>query len=201
MNLSDPVLQKRILIVLLAAVIAYFFFGADFFPFCYRVKKAEITQLRQQVEEKERKIALSRSNAGRLEVLQQRLAELENDWRRMEQLLPRQDDIPEYVRQIARFAARAGVKVDFVQPGQTVPGLGIDSRTIEMRMHGDYHKVGDFLSLVANADRLIRTEGLVLKGLTETAARKNVEGGVKEGSVEASFKATLFMLGGGHEGK
>jgi type IV pilus assembly protein PilO len=200
MSLKDPVVQKRIFAVLLAGLVAYFFFGTTLFPFCYRVQKTEIERLEQQLKEKERKVMLARSKAGRMEVLQAQLVELEEDWRLLERLLPFTEDIPGFLYELGRLATQSEVAIDLLHPGQMRPGDGYSMRSIEMRVVGDYHKVGAFLSRVANASRVIRTEGLALRSLTETSSRKNVEGGVKRGTIEATFKATLFMLEGNHAG-
>jgi type IV pilus assembly protein PilO len=198
MNLSDPVIQRRAFLLLIGILLGYLYFGSTLMPQCYRVKKAEIARVEAKIQESERKLSLARSRAGTLEVLETNIAEMQEDYRHLEQMLPLSEEIPVFLKQIANLATRAGVKIDLLQPGPVVNGEGISSRGIEMRVHGDYHDVGKFLSNVANAKRVIRTEGLDISGLTGTSAKKNVEGGEKRGTVEASFKATLYMLEGGY---
>ena len=41
---------------------------------------------------------------------------------------------------------------------------------------------------------------LVITGITKTSSRKNVEGGEKKGTVEATFRAVLYMLEASHVG-
>ncbi len=200
MNLQDPVIQRRAFVILIVALLGYLYFGSTLLPFTYRVKKAEIASIEAEVAEKERKLNIARSKAGRLVVLEARLASLNEDWRRLEALLPHTEEMPEFLKEISRLATRVGVKIDLLQPGKTVPGEGVATRPIEMRVTGDYHDVGRFISLVANASRVIRTDGLSLKGLTNTAARKDIEGGSKGGTVEATFRATLYMMEGRHAG-
>ncbi len=194
MNLQDPVIQRRSFTILIAALLGYVFFGSTLLPFTYRVQKGQITRLEAELAEQERKLEIARSRAGRLEVLQARMAEMQQDWQRLEALLPRSEEMPEFLREIARLAATVGVKIDLLQPGQAAPGEGVQTRPIEMRVHGDYHDVGRFIGLVANASRVIRTEGLTLKGIDDTPSKKNVEGGLKEGTIEATFRATLYMM-------
>ncbi len=194
MNLQDPVVQRRSFTILIAALLGYVFFGSTLLPFTYRVQKGQIARLDAELAEQERKLSIARSRAGRLELLQARMSEMQQDWQRLEALLPRSEEMPEFLREIARLATSVGVKIDLLQPGQATPGEGVETRPIEMRVHGDYHDVGRFIGLVANASRVIRTEGLTLKGIGDTAARKNVEGGLKEGTIEASFRATLYMM-------
>lgn len=200
MNLQDPVIQRRAFVILIVALLGYLYFGSTLLPFTYRVKKAEIASIEAEVAEKERKLNIARSKAGRLAVLETKLASLNDDWRRLEALLPRTEEMPEFLKEISRLATRVGVKIDLLQPGKTVPGEGVATRPIEMRVTGDYHDVGRFISLVANASRVIRTDGLSLKGLSTTASRKDVEGGSKSGTVEATFRATLYMMEGHHAG-
>lgn len=194
MNLQDPVIQRRAFTGLISVLLGYVFFGSTLLPFTYRVQKAQITRLEAELAEQERKLGIARSRAGRLEVLQARMAEMQQDWQRLEALLPRTEEMPEFLREIARLASSVGVKIDLLQPGPPAPGEGVQTRPIEMRVHGDYHDVGRFIALVANASRVIRTEGLTLKGIEDTSAKKNVEGDIKEGSIEASFRATLYMM-------
>lgn len=197
MNLQDPVVQRRSFTILITLLLGYVFFGSTLLPFTYRVKRAQITRLEAELAEQERKLSIARSRAGRLEALQSRMAEMQQDWQRLEALLPRTEEMPEFLREIARLAGAVGVKIDLLQPGAPAPGDGVQMRPIEMRVHGDYHNVGQFIAQVANASRVIRTEGLTLKGLDDTSKRKNVEGDFKEGSIEASFQATLYMMDSG----
>ncbi len=198
MNLQDPVIQRRVFVILIAALLGYFYFGSTLMPFTYRVKKAELASIEAEIAEQERKLAIARSKAGRLEVLEARLAGMNADWQRLESLLPRSEEMPEFLKEISRLATRVGVKIDLLQPGTPVTGDGVLTRPIEMRVHGDYHNVGRFISLVANASRVIRTDGLTLSGLAETSARKNVEGGSRSGSIQAAFRTTLYMMEGSH---
>lgn len=197
MNLQDPVVQRRSFTILIMLLLGYVFFGSTLLPFTYRVKRAQITRLEVELAEQERKLSIARSRAGRLEALQTRMAEMQQDWQRLEALLPRSEEMPEFLREIARLAGGVGVKIDLLQPGPATPGDGVQMRPIEMRVHGDYHNVGQFIAQVANASRVIRTEGLTLKGLNDTSKRKNVEGDFKDGSIEASFQATLYMMDSG----
>ncbi|MBM4118137.1 hypothetical protein FJ251_10435 [bacterium] len=197
MNLQDPLVQRRAFTILITLLLGYVFFGSTLLPFTYRVKRAQITRLEAELAEQERKLGIARSRAGRLEALQSRMAEMQQDWQRLEALLPRTEEMPEFLREIARLAGAVGVKIDLLQPGPGAPGEGVQTRPIEMRVHGDYHNVGQFIAQVANASRVIRTEGLTLKGLDETSKRKTIEGGFKDGSIEATFQATLYMMDSG----
>lgn len=198
MNLQDPVIQRRAFVILIALLLGYVFFGSTLLPFAYRVKKAEIAAVEAEVAEKERKLTIARSQEGKLEILEARMAELNADWQRLESLLPRTEEMPAFLADVSRLASRVGVKIDLLQPGPPVAGEGVTSRPIEMRVHGNYHDVGRFFSLVANASRVIRTDGLTLTGISGTSQRKNVEGGSKQGTIEAAFRATLYMMEGSH---
>ena len=99
----------------------------------------------------------------------------------------------------------AGQQVDTHAPEQLTLGLrdigvaGPDNHVDAGNALGtDGHRTNSLYT--AKAVDFIRTEGLTLRTLTEAASRKNVEGGVKRGTVEAKFKATLFMLEGIHAG-
>ncbi|MCP4548990.1 MAG: type 4a pilus biogenesis protein PilO [bacterium] len=200
MNMSDPVVQRRAFIILIGLLVGYLYFGSTFFPFCHRVRKAEIARLDTENKELERKLVIARSKAGRLEVVEARMASLEQDWRRIEQLLPSTEAMPEFMKDMTRLATKANIEIDLMQPDAPVAGDGFRARSIQMRARGGYHEIGRFLSHIANARRLIKTEALTMGGLTNTASRKNVEGGEKTGTVEVSFKATLFMLEAGNAG-
>jgi type IV pilus assembly protein PilO len=197
MNLQDPIIQRRAFVILIVLLTGYLYFGSTLLPFVYRVKKLEIAALKSEVAEIDRKLNIARSRAGRIEVLQANLDALNADWQRLEALLPRSEEMPEFLKEISRLATRVGVKIDLLQPGQGTAGEGVATRPIEMNVHGDYHAVGRFLGLVANATRVIRTEGLTIKGI-EPSRRRNIEGGEKMGSTEATFRATLYMMEGNH---
>jgi Tfp pilus assembly protein PilO len=195
-NLADPVLQKRIFIVMIAALLAYVYFGSTFLPIAYRVRKAKIEQISSEVEETERKLKIANSQAGRLEVLQPRLARMEADWRRVERLLPREEAMPSFVKELSSNASRAGVKIDLLVPARPIQGDGVKSSNIEVKVHGDYHRVGEFLSFIANGKRVVGTAGLTVTGIKSASRSRDIEGGRREGTVEATFTAILYMLGG-----
>ena len=197
MNLQDPVLQKRIFIVMIAALLGYVYFGSTFIPFGYRLRKANIERISAEVEEAERKIKLADSQAGRMDVLQPRLEQLESDWRRIERMLPKNEAVPEFLKDLTNHASAAGVKIDLLQPSKPTQAEGVKSRNVEVRVHGDYHKVGKFLSNIANDKRVIGTTGLSVSGLSGASQSLDIEGGRRDGTVQASFTAIIYMLGTG----
>jgi type IV pilus assembly protein PilO len=197
MNLRSRTVQARLIVILLAGLLGYAYFGSTLHLACYRVRKAEIARLAAEVAEKERKIALAESQAGRLEVLQQRLQEMEADWEQLERLLPREEDMPAFIKDLARLAGGSGVQIDLMQPNAPVKEEVITSRSVEMRVKGNYHEVGKFLSEVANATRVIRTESLTLMAQDPVGKGKGAKSEDMEGTVEATFKATLYMMQGG----
>ena len=197
MNLQDPVLQRRMFTVLIAALLGYLYFGSTFLPVGYRLQKVKIEQISAELEKSERKIQIANSQAGRLDVLQPRLERLERDWRRIERLLPKAEEMPEFLENLSKHASAAGVQIDLLQPAKPTQGEGVKSRNVEVRVHGDYHDVGRFLSSLANDKRVIGTSGLSVNGISQASQSLDIEGGKKKGTVQATFTAILYMLGSG----
>jgi len=198
MNIHDPVIQRRIIVLLLAGLLGYAYFGSTLLPICYRVQRAEIAKVSLEIADKEWKVSLAQSQAGSLEKLQAELSELEAEWLKVQQLMPREEDMPALIQNFASLAGKSGVKIDLMQPGAMVNEETLSSKSVEMRIHGSYHQVGRFLSHVANASRVIRTESLTLTSVEGTGGPRRGKPAVKEGegTVEATFKATLYMSRG-----
>ena len=89
------------------------------------------------------------------EYTEERMAQYERHISQLEQLIPDGAEVPAVVDQLSIVGRDVGIDVDFVRPQPIVEGPFYDEQTIDMRIIGEYHVVGRFLSRIASLPRII----------------------------------------------
>lgn len=105
-------------------------------------------QLRQEFTTKQAK-------AVNLDALQQQLDEMKDMLRQLLRQLPSKTEMPELLIDISQTALSAGLQVDSFTPQPEVPKDFYAEKPIELRMVGNYHQFGTFISGVASLPRVV----------------------------------------------
>ncbi len=138
-------------------------------------KRQQEVQLLQTFEQKHRK-------AVNLEALKVQLAEMEEIFRSLLRQLPSKTEIPSLLRDVSQTASATGIDVQLFRPEAEIIKDFYAEKPITLRMEGDYHQFGEFVSGVASLARVViltmhdieltpRVEGsgqLVLQGTVKT---------------------------------
>lgn len=178
---DDPAKQKRLVIgalpLLVLAAYAYFLHPG------YR---AEVDGMQTRLERLETRNAQARARAPESLALEERLQQFERHVVRLEQLVPRSEEVSQLLNQIHQRAQQAGVEVARFTPGRTDPGPHYNRRTFEMTVLGSYHDIARFLSEVGSLPRIITPTNL--RVITNNVARDDGP------TLEASFRIETYVL-------
>ncbi len=166
-------LLSLLLIVLI--VIGYFLMISDKWDELTRVRAEENT-LKLDFQAKQQK-------AANLEVYQQQLAEMQDLLQTMFRQLPSRTEMDKLLVDVSQTALAAGIDVQLFEPMNEEPKDFYAERPISIRMMGDYHQFGDFVSGVASLPRVVilTMHDISLRVASESAGdgRLILEGQVK----------------------
>ena len=148
---KDPAQQKRLLVGLLPLVL-----GFVYYQFVHTDRAARVTDLETHLEQLERTNATARAIAdqGGPE-LERRLAMYEQHMLRLEELIPRREQVPELLNDMGRRAQLSSVEVTVMKPEGEEASPYYSRQTYEFGVKGTYHNVGRFLSEVGSLPRVI----------------------------------------------
>jgi len=106
------------------------------------------TQLRQEFEEKQRK-------AASLDIYEQQLAEMRTMLRTLLRQLPSKTEMPDLLVDISQTALAAGIETELFEPRAEQIQDFYAEQPISIRMTGQYHQFGNFVSGVASLSRVV----------------------------------------------
>jgi len=147
---SAPVSVRYFILTILLLIIlgvGYFLLVRDKIEQLDRVEKRELT-LRADFEYKQQK-------AANLEAYEAQLAEMRTLLETMFRQLPSRTEMDKLLVDISQAALAAGIDVQLFQPNAEVKHDFYAERPISVRMLGDYHQFGEFVSGVASLPRVV----------------------------------------------
>lgn len=177
---DDPAQQKRLLygVIPILLVFGYWYFLHDGYV-------QEVDAMRTRLETLESANSQARMLAPRSRQLEERLTEFERHIQRLEQLVPRDEEVSRLLNTISERADEIGVEVARFNPGNRDQGTHYNRRTFDLTVHGGYHEVGTFLAEIGSLDRIITPIDL---SLIPHDVRQNVQ------RVEATFRIETYVL-------
>lgn len=118
--------------------------------------------------------------ATRLESYASRIA-------RLEQLIPRSEEVPALLEALAAEARRSGLgDLAFIRPGEGEADPFYTRRSYEVSVEGGYHEVARFLTAVASLARIVTPVGLEMTAIPDPA----LEG---DPGVRAHFRIETYV--------
>jgi type IV pilus assembly protein PilO len=138
-----------LLVILILAGGWYFKFKSQQEQF--RRVELEERDLRQQFERDQGRVV-------NLEAYREQLAEMDAMFQQMVKQLPSKTEMPELLVDISQSALAAGIDTQLFEPGAETPKDFYAEKPISVRMVGDYHQFGDFISRIAALSRVVVLE-------------------------------------------
>ncbi len=211
MNLKDSRVQKIMLGIMSATILSYVYFGTSFLPFNYPVRRAKIKALEKEHAKLSAELEKARKMVGNLARLEAEYERLHEQWLSAQELLPEAKEIPDLLRQVTTAGNKAGVEFALFEPQAPQPREFFSEYPIKLKVRGNYHQIGIFLSRLANMPRIVNVSKLDLKtadieqkvkGKAKTKGKEAATPNptVKSAStVEAEFTLSAYTLLGGVE--
>ena len=147
---SAPVTVRYTLLSVLFVtllVIGYYLLISDKWDELDRVKQEEFA-LRSDFESKQQK-------AANLEAYEQQLVEMQDLLQTMFRQLPSKTEMDKLLVDVSQTALAAGIDVQLFEPMAEEPKDFYAERPITIRMLGDFHEFGEFVSGVAALPRVV----------------------------------------------
>jgi type IV pilus assembly protein PilO len=101
--------------------------------------------------------------AANLEVLKQQLEDIKQTMGELLQKLPSKTQVPDLLQDISQTGLAAGLEFEIFKPSPEQPQEFYVELPIQIRVTGDYHKFGTFISGVAAMQRIVTTHDIKIK--------------------------------------
>ena len=139
-----------VLVVLLILAAGWYFKVRSQQEHLDRVEREEL-DLRRDFETKQGRVV-------NLDAYREQLAEMDAMFQQMVRQLPNKTEMPELLVDISQAALAAGIDTQLFEPGPETPRDFYAEKPITVRMVGDYHQFGDFISRIAALSRVVVLE-------------------------------------------
>lgn len=124
--------------------------------------------------------------------LEDQTALYERHVRALEQLVPASEEVSELLRTLTTQSRSMAVDVNLIEPQPNQPGEFYTKEIYQLRVIGEYHDVGRFLTTVASLPRIITPVDLQLLPLREN---ENTQRLLEfESPVQATFRIETYTL-------
>ena len=150
-----PLPVRIVLIAVICALIGYGAWAKDVQPqleSLATVEKEEVT-LKQTLEVKQKK-------AANLKALKEQLAEMKQSFGDMIRQLPDKTEVAGLIVDISQTGLAAGLEFELFKPGAEKPAEFYSELPISIRVVGDYHQLGEFVSGIATLPRIVTTHDI-----------------------------------------
>ena len=150
-----PLPVRIVLIAVVCVIVGYITWHYDVQPQLQaleKVEKEEIT-LRDTFEVKQRK-------AANLQALKEQLAEMKQSLGDMIRQLPDKTEVAGLIVDISQTGLAAGLEFKLFKPGSEVPAEFYSELPISIKVVGDYHQLGEFVSGIAALPRIVTTHDI-----------------------------------------
>ncbi len=145
-----PLPAKIILVTAMCAVLL----GAGYW-FKTRHQLAELDTLQAQETELKQVFEFKQEKAANLDAYKLQLEEMKQIYGAMLRQLPSKTEMPELLVDVSQSALASGLETELFQPGAEILKDFFAEQPIALRMTGDYHSFGTFISTVAALPRIV----------------------------------------------
>ena len=135
------------------SVIFLILLGAWFFMI--KDKRDEMLRLESEEAALRADFENKQARASNLEPLKQQLVQMELILQQMLRQLPSKNEMPDLIVDVSQQALQSGITNELFQPGPETPREFYAEKPISIRMVGNYHQFGAFMSGVASLPRVV----------------------------------------------
>ena len=161
-DIGDWPMPVKLFIVLLVAILVgvawYYMDTQDQYAGLERVRREEQT-LRADFEEKQQK-------AVNYEKYKEQLAEMKQTFGAMLRQLPNRKEVADLLIDVSQTGLAAGLEFQLFQPQNEIPKDFYAELPIKIRVVGDYHEFGEFISGIAALPRIVTMHDIDIKPIS-----------------------------------
>jgi type IV pilus assembly protein PilO len=197
MDFKDPQVQKGIIVGIFCVLIGYVYFFTSFLPFFHHPMHAKIASLSSEYEKMSAELEKARKTVGNLAKLEAEYSRLHDKWVAAQGLLPKDKEVADLLRKVTRIGSQAGIDFLLFEPQTPVPREFITENPVKVKVRGEYHQLGIFLSKVANLDRIVNVSKLQVEPVSAKGGGSDRV--VRNYTIEAEMTLTAYTLVEGGE--
>ena len=162
-----PLPVRIVLIAVVCIAIGYASLHYDIQPQLQTLEKVENEEvtLKGTFEVKQKK-------AANLAALKEQLAEMKQSFGDMIRQLPDKTEVAGLIVDISQTGLAAGLNFELFQPGKEKPAEFYSELPISIRVVGEYHQFGEFVSGIATLPRIVTTHNINITRSSATAKSK-----------------------------
>ncbi|MGR8948185.1 MAG: type 4a pilus biogenesis protein PilO [Gammaproteobacteria bacterium] len=155
---SWPLPVKIVFILLISAAILGVAYWKDISPLQDSLAKVQEQEqnLRVTFEAKQKK-------AANLEALKQQLEDIKETFGDLLKRLPNRTEVAALLVDISQQGLGAGLEFDLFKPGQEKPADFYVELPIQIRVKGNYHEFGEFISGVSDLPRIVTNHDIKIR--------------------------------------
>lgn len=131
--------------------------------FIIKDKQAQLVQLEQKEAELKTAFEYKQAKAANLDAYKEQMQEIRTNFAAMLEQLPRKTEVADLLVDITRTGLNNGLEFDLFQPEGERPKDFYAELPIAMKVTGDYHQIGQFVSGVAALPRIVTLHNLAIK--------------------------------------
>lgn len=154
----EPKIKIILAVALLLVPLAIFYFAM------FKPNHDNLDRLDRQKATLEKKLEEVRIKARDRERLQKELEETMVVFDETSQLLPKEQEIPQLLRDISALGRNAGLDFLAFKPGADNPKDFYAEIPVSINLKGPYHNLGFFLDQVSKLDRIVTVDNIKMSG-------------------------------------
>lgn len=157
MNLAASPVLKVLLIILLVVVIFY-----GFNKYVYTPNQEKIRDKQQQLSQLTSALLHVKETVENLPKVKDELESLQEEWERLEVLVPKTEEVTDFIEHISKAERKAGVYIISLEPQGSVAKEMYNENPYRLQLEGNYHSFARFMSALSSLPRIINVSDINL---------------------------------------
>ena len=149
MNISSPVL-KGLIVILLVVIILY-----GFNRYVYSPNQEKIREKQEELGRLTTTLLHVRETVENLPKVRAEYEALQEEWRRLETLVPQREEVTDLIQQVSNAEKKAGIYIISIEPQASLPKELYTENPYRLEMEGSYHSFARFVSTLSQLERII----------------------------------------------
>ena len=146
------------------AILVYIIVGYLYISGIYAGKAKKLKKLEHEIQAERRSVAQLTVEVKDYDKIMAEKDSLLARWGEVKKHLPSKPQPDEWLREIAGMAMSCGIEIESYKPLSFKQFDLYRDYPIKISVASGYHDLGTFISLISNADRLMKVKGLTIKG-------------------------------------
>ena len=161
-----PVKVVAIVLICVALLIGWYYYNTEAQLLSLEESRNKESALRMEFEKKQAK-------AANLERYKKQLAEMEQSFGTMLRQLPDKTEVADLLVDVSQTGLAAGLEFELFAPKSEVPREFYAELPISIRVHGNYHEFGEFISGLAALPRIVTIHNVEIAPVSNKASGEN----------------------------